>query len=96
MKKILEPYKIRKSKWQPGNLKLLTKAMSQDILAVIRCNRLICGLCKHLLEGETHFIWNPLVYLVTATRAVTTLGWSGGAIVPGKLPVPGLPTIGLQ
>ena len=59
MPKILSNYKFIKSKRQPYNLKrLLTKAKftSNHICEVKTCTKPNCGLCIHLLEGNSfHF-----------------------------------------
>ena len=56
MRKILSNYKFIKSKRQPYNLKrLLTKAKftSNYICEVRKCTKPNCGLCIHLLEGNS-------------------------------------------
>ncbi|MCG7879609.1 MAG: GIY-YIG nuclease family protein [Candidatus Thiodiazotropha endolucinida] len=56
MRRILTKYKLIKSKRQPYNLKrLLTKAKfkSNDTPKVTKCNKPTCGLCIHLLEGNS-------------------------------------------
>ena len=59
MKEILQNLSILKSVRQPPNLKkLLTRAKFTDEThpptnTVTRCNRSNCGLCTHLLEGNT-------------------------------------------
>ena len=56
MNDILSNFKIIKSKRQPNNLKrLLTKAKFSncDHHEVKRCHRPNCGLCVHLIEGDT-------------------------------------------
>ena len=56
MRNILSNYKIKKSKRQPYNLKrLLTKAKftSNDTCEVRKCTRPNCGLCIHLVEGNS-------------------------------------------
>ena len=56
MRNILSNYKIIKSKRQPYNLKrLLTKAKftSNDTCEVRKCTRPNCGLCIHLVEGNS-------------------------------------------
>ena len=56
MNEILSNFKLIKSKRQPNNLKrLLTKAKFNHNVdhEVKRCNRPNCGLCIHLLEGNS-------------------------------------------
>ena len=56
---------------------------------------------KHLVIGQRQnapnvsaFHWSPHGSLVSiGQHFVTTIGWSGGAVALGKLPVPGRPTI---
>ena len=56
---------------------------------------------KHLVIGQRQnapnvsaFHWSPHGSLVSiGQHFVTTIGWPGGAIALGKLPVPGRPTI---
>ena len=56
MRKILSNYKFIKSKRQPYNLKRLltkTKFTSDDTCEVRKCIKPNCGLCIHLLEGNS-------------------------------------------
>ena len=56
MRGILSKFKLIKSKRQPYNLKrLLAKAKftSNDEYALKNCNRPNCGLCIHMLEGNS-------------------------------------------
>ena len=56
MNGILSNFKLIKSKRQPNNLKrLLTKAKFNHNVdhEVKRCSRPNCGLCIHLLEGNS-------------------------------------------
>lgn len=60
LKRIFSGFTFIKSKRQPKNLKkLLTRAKFDELPTlpkVKKCNRGICGLCTHLLEGDTfHF-----------------------------------------
>lgn len=62
MKGIIDRSHIIKSKRQPANLKkLLTRARFSSTLRknkIKRCSSLKCGLCKHMIEGNTYHFKN--------------------------------------